>query len=874
MQLKRLKLVNYGGIYNGLGRNEIEIDFTRCQHRIILIKGDNGSGKSTIETALKPLPDDNSAFIQGKSASKEIEYFDESTGAIYSIVFIHEWKDGSRKSKGYFTRNEGGAIYDLNPSGNITSCKERIYEELQLDPNYITLTQLSSTRRGIADLRPAERKRYVNDILSTTDSFNDMHKKLSKLSTGLKSKKEAASAKIDQVGKITDLEHTIESITMQIKSIETDIENNKSMLDKEQGMRMALDPLGNIGAIMKTYEDSYATNKEALEKETKILDNLYKANPDLAGIIPTHEMLDSLYAMRDQYNNQADLCKAKIDTIAANREAKYADLQDKEASLLAINSGYNMSDVRIIKANLEERKQRIIDRWGSIVKLSCISSNEFSSAYEAIKQLIDILSQHVEIVPEHEIPQIHCDTTNRIRAIEEEIEEVVENNQRAMVAEDKASILVQRPADCKNDSCPFIVDALKARAYMESIKKHSKSLGQLNSEKEALNKILDNIGLNKSMIAIYKVNQRLFCNLNLGLDTYETAMMNLMSNGPSILNMISSLIEYVQDIDEYNALEEKIKEVVVKYNSLTAQEDMINMLNADIDKLRAQISQHDAEIAELSAQRTQALAQYTQTHNRLTALNNIFEHRNLVNGYKDTIETLDTEIEKNRKVINDLKNIASDEVVFNKIITDLKARLEPLKEEKSELEYKYKCSIAYQNEYDEYDRNYRRLEMLRRYCSPTTGIQLVFTRMYFGKIIDNANRILQNLFGGMFALMPLVVSDNEFKIPVAVNGGINHDDITSMSSAQISLISMIISIALLSQTSTKLNIIVGDEIDAPFDSENRREFVNILYQLMNLVGASQSVLISHNSEISASDCDVILLKSSDQFNEGNIIWKY
>ena len=146
--------------------------------------------------------------------------------------------------------------------------------------------------------------------------------------------------------------------------------------------------------------------------------------------------------------------------------------------------------------------------------------------------------------------------------------------------------------------------------------------------------------------------------------------------------------------------------------------------------------------------------------------------------------------------------------------------------------------------------------------------------MYFGKIIDNANRILQNLFGGMFALMPLVVSDNEFKIPVAVNGGINHDDITSMSSAQISLISMIISIALLSQTSTKLNIIVGDEIDAPFDSENRREFVNILYQLMNLVGASQSVLISHNSEISASDCDVILLKSSDQFNEGNIIWKY
>ena len=96
-----------------------------------------------------------------------------------------------------------------------------------------------------------------------------------------------------------------------------------------------------------------------------------------------------------------------------------------------------------------------------------------------------------------------------------------------------------------------------------------------------------------------------------------------------------------------------------------------------------------------------------------------------------------------------------------------------------------------------------------------------------------------------------------------------------MSSAQISLISMIISISLLSQTSTKLNIIVGDEIDAPFDSENRREFMNILTQLMGLVNSSQCVLISHNSEIPLNNCDVILLKNeNDVITEGNIIWSY
>ena len=208
-------------------------------------------------------------------------------------------------------------------------------------------------------------------------------------------------------------------------------------------------------------------------------------------------------------------------------------------------------------------------------------------------------------------------------------------------------------------------------------------------------------------------------------------------------------------------------------------------------------------------------------------------------------------------------------------IKELKEHLKPLREERESLNYKIRNSIEYTEELNKYQTMYEKIDTLRYYCSPTTGIQLLFANMYLNKILASANNILSGLFGGVFALLPLVVTESEFRIPVAVNGGINHDDITSMSSAQVSLISMIISIALLSQTSTKLNIIVGDEIDAPFDSENRREFITILYKLMSLVKASQCVLISHNSEIQMSECDVILLKNdNDIITDGNIIWSY
>jgi ABC-type multidrug transport system ATPase subunit len=72
-----------------------------------------------------------------------------------------------------------------------------------------------------------------------------------------------------------------------------------------------------------------------------------------------------------------------------------------------------------------------------------------------------------------------------------------------------------------------------------------------------------------------------------------------------------------------------------------------------------------------------------------------------------------------------------------------------------------------------------------------------------------------------------------------------------------------------------MNIIVGDEIDASLDTENRRRFFDILLGLMDMVNASQSVLISHNSEYTQNECDVIWLRNKEHITEaGNVIWSF
>ena len=97
-----------------------------------------------------------------------------------------------------------------------------------------------------------------------------------------------------------------------------------------------------------------------------------------------------------------------------------------------------------------------------------------------------------------------------------------------------------------------------------------------------------------------------------------------------------------------------------------------------------------------------------------------------------------------------------------------------------------------------------------------------------------------------------------------------------MSTSQICMISMIISFALMSRSSSVYNIIKMDEIDGGLDTNNRLAFFNVLSILMNYLNCSQCIMISHNSELNLANMDIVLLKNSDPNIQldGNIIYNY
>lgn len=926
MLLRKLRLVNYGGIYNGMGLNEIEIDFSKCRNRIILIKGDNGTGKSTIMKALKPLPDDNTDFIPGVIATKEIEYFDEKTGIIYQVRFIHGINNkGTRdNAKGYFYKIHNGKINELNPSGNITSCKSVVYEQFQLDSSYLTLMQLSSGKRGLADMRPADRKKFVTGILNNVEVYNDMYKKLGKKSTVFKGLMNSIISKLNGLGDISMLNLELRDCEEVIKQENASIEYlMKERYTIESALRL-YDPDGNImnnlnnkAKEVEQCEDAFKSYLNDFEGEFgKDQDiHLYYQNMNLA------EMKLQISDLTRSIENN----KSKINKLLEEKDVESQQLSVKSEKYKSLTSDV---DIKILEQKIKDTENyisSIINRLrGSGLKEQMLSltKDEFVLALNTIKEASDSIMNSVSdlnnfpdayrySVLAYAIVHSNFDEDqcfgirdenglmfkNRKEAIEtkfiyeQKLEEETKELDNYLSVKETIELTKLRPSNCNNDGCPFIKNSIdlatkwkhfdeikcytKIKDYKNYIKKISDHIEVYDTTSKAFYNIRNCITKINSISSILD-RLEIKIDLSLILNNISKSFNIAVSEWKSIyLDTICHNIDKVNFVEEYNVYKEQLRSLKEQYSKYENQNDFIDLLINDINKLNEDLSKTTKIISELQDVINVEKQQLEITTTNIRRKERFDIINTNINNAKDELQYKKKEYEelvsKQKRFIEDYEKIES----INNNLQLAREKINPKIELREDLKFRIRTVNQYIEELKTYQEQAEKIEVIKHFTSPTTGIQLLFASMYLNKIMDNANCLLANMFGGKFCLLPFVITESEFRIPVAVDGGLNHDDITSMSSAQIALISMVISISMLAQTSTSLNIINGDEIDAPFDAENRRLFFDTLLSLMNLIGANQCVLISHNSEYTQSDCDVIRLKTSDISSDtGNVIWSY
>ena len=332
MKFLSIYLSNYIGIYNGMGLYDIHIDMTRCRNRITIIRGDNGSGKSTLSKAMNLFPDPSDAFIPGMAARKEIILQDGPT--MYKLVFIHGIKsNGDRETtKAYITKTFNDTIVELNENGNVTSYKDILYSELGLDANFAALSQLSTDDRGLADKKPAERKRFVNSIISSLETYNNIYKVLSKRSASFKSLINSTASKLALLGDENAISSNLEAVEAKINNLNDKKDQAVIALAKEQSIISLLDPDGSIQNANTVISADLELAEADMSRIQSVINSLVERHK-----IKFTDILIEYRKITDRKNSliiQNQIDRGSLDSFISQRATQIAE-QEKKLHRLA-----------------------------------------------------------------------------------------------------------------------------------------------------------------------------------------------------------------------------------------------------------------------------------------------------------------------------------------------------------------------------------------------------------------------------------------------------------------------------------------------------------------------------------------------------------
>ena len=893
MRLLRLRLENYIGIYNGMGLSSIEIDFSKCIHKVLIIKGDNGTGKSTIFKALTPLADSSIDYIPDKTAIKEIAY-ETDFQTILNIKYESLVKDGIRRpTKCYLNRlNPDGSIENLNPSNNITTAKEVIYDVLGIDDNFITLSQLSANKKGLGGLKPSERKRYVNSIISSLAAFNNIHKLITTKSTVLKSIIDSYVTKLSQIGNIAIVEDAIKKDTVALQ----ELDNKKNGLISEIAtIKAELSRLDSSGNFLDDYKN-LSMRKIILEKEIREL-------PDIEE-----------YSEEKLIQYEKDMAKYEANEEMLSSRAK--ELLDEESKInnniteltIKLDSLYNKEHMDDLNSKIESTKKEL-ESYKPYFHLFKTYKDIFEQDYETVKLVIEKFNSTVENIFQTYSETVRKESMNSLRTgknevvldhteilsgLEKQLEDLRTEKHNVEFLNNRSKDYNKIPDDCNHKSdCPFIKDVVEAKNALRS----RQSLYSLSTK---INSTLDAIESAKNLAEENMMKTQCLYEMKSILE-YIQSMSKIIRKFPGTesldsINILYHNIEHgirlnFESVDKYqefkniSTIVSALEEDLHSYES--AKEKLISA-NAEIRILQEKI---DTDLKNLSTIRDSKLSIFAEIEKirsskmeiemvldsiRYAKINKAkFEEVSVeLNEVTSKIESM----EKNTVLIKDLTDKLNRRASELSALqnTDLPAISKSIEENK----YRMVLFEQYTRDSQEYAAKYNEVQMIKKYTS-IHGIQTVYMSVFMNSILNTTNTLLRLLFGGRFALQPFIINENEFNIPCADSEGRVREDISLMSDSQLSMISMLISFVLLRNSSNRYNIIKLDEVDDNLDSMNRIQFSILIEQIMNDLGFDQCLIISHNNELDLSNTDIVILKMESQemidslYNSGgNIVFSY
>lgn len=897
MKITYFRLKGYIKVLNGMGLEEIAIPFSEFKNRIVLVQGENGCAKSTIIAALSPNPDGSDSFrtdvfiddfgnrqIIEYPAEKEIHYVgvDDFGNENYIKILIQSIVDDSRTrrtTKAFISKNGE----ELNPNGNVTSFKEIRDSVLGIDPIYLDLSSISAENRGIVDMIPSERRKYMASYVGSLDTYNNIFKVISKKVTTLKSYMNTINSKLYELGDESELRLKLAQLTTSLKGYnKTRDELLKRLADAEATVRI-VDPDNKMQDLYTSISERLGTINSEMKQFQAKLERVHSQLPQELQSGNIDSYIEEGEKSLKSYEKTLDDYKAKIRTLMSLNEAAMESLEHDRTILTGLTSNMiqdntleaadklrkdvaeyeqyiTPDDVKVLDAVSLDELVDLRETFTTFTK-EIMAAEELHGWEEFSEAIIMAMDQDDEKFNSDRIREYNTTITEneiKISTIKRDIEVMVEN------LKELQEFSGTRPAECKIDTCPYIAKYIKlgdAKSYESKINKVESELKELIAATQKLreemelrtkvDEIVRRLDMAISMLysksALKKI-PGIDCLLN--IRTLKSHLLNRTRYNEIEGSVVSHYIEKASIYDDLKKAKEQLKGLESDLKTFDSNKALIESLEASIYNNERTCDQRTLDIQE-------ATNDVNFTTGIITNLTAKLDRLKEAKEYRDKIAELESEKDKLRQefeaVKDKIKLVKEKMDSVNTIKSDIQRveeAIAPLSDTISQISYDLTSMVQYQSEYKESADKYDKMVFIRNACSPGNGlgIQSEYIKRYMNDIIIDCNTMLGYMFGGSIRLDVPIINEKQFSIPFLGPNGIVVPDISMGSTAQKCMIGLVFSCVAMMKSSLKYNIPRFDEIDGGLDQQNRITFINVLNQILDFMHSEQCVICSHNME--------------------------
>ena len=891
-RLKRYSASGLIGFRSGLGKKKVDLDLTDYLDReIICICGDNGTGKSTLASTIHPWPwptDGRNRFIEdGKEGAIIREYIgDDGTEILTRCIYKPKKTNGEydgHTCQAYFQVTAPGCDpVEMNSTGNVTSYKDLLYTYFGITKDFLNFASYSTAVASIVRMTDTERKDSVNMLIPNVKRFeiaydvvNDKFKELRNMARNL-------SQKILTLRDEDSLEADLNRLTKEIKKYSEAREDEMKKLAKYKGRLEELSGGQDLDKLINQYNAMvgnlaiYDTEIDSIRSQLfKLYDKLGVDHPKdsvnfdgidkvSANVIKYERKLASIDAAMENYGKRRDQLRTDL-------EAVDKELGETESMIYSLEMQDPKELERTRKAYEDQLKGlRFTDHIDEYADMSYDEAVNLSRQVVMVNQMIDALyNEYGELVSQYFSNDLDPDGfTSHYNQVVDQLTMSIQTTSakrdqllRQLIEKEQykkfQERLKMRPRNCHIDDCPFIADALKYASISSELAELSKRYEEmgvlLESQVSQKTQIEGEIALNSDAQKLiqYLVAMEPLLAKYLHISDLKTLYRAIGNGTWGTLLDIMTLKEVASILSEkelyYQITTMRLPEIDHALELAKVYSTNREILEHQRDQLITRRETLTDELDEMKLHLgvgTNQREYYARMKSRWTEVNGLLErYRELIRNQLET-QTKVTEQDSKIHTIKELLDKSKEKKAVINELDELIRERNPLREKTNlDLDALRRLKI----EQAEVERNFVIIDIIRRIVSPGKGIRKELLALYMDEIRETANQLLLNTMDGKLYLDEFVITDKEFIIPYMASDSYG-SDISYASSAQQSMISMAMSLAILSRLLTRYGLLSLDELDGPLSPKNKGEFIPVLINQMKYIGVNQAFLISQSAE--------------------------